>query len=94
MDSFAVLLIIRGLISFAGGSFVVTSLWTSAFFHSNCVGFANATTAGWYLCLKVKVRVSECVRLRVRVSECICDMTHVPRAPYNCRSLLQKSPMK
>jgi len=47
VDSFATLLIIRGLISFAGGSFVVTSLWTTAFFHSNCVGFANATTAGW-----------------------------------------------
>ena len=47
MDSFGVLVLLRVLISFAGGSFVLTSLWTTAMFDSNCVGTANATTAGW-----------------------------------------------
>lgn len=47
IDSFAALLVIRALISFAGGSFVLTSLWTTTMFDSNVVGTANATTAGW-----------------------------------------------
>lgn len=38
---------VRFLISFIGGSFVLTSLWTSVMFSSNIVGTANATTAGW-----------------------------------------------
>lgn len=37
----------RFFIGCAGGSFVLTQLWTSIMFHSNVVGLANATSAGW-----------------------------------------------
>jgi NNP family nitrate/nitrite transporter-like MFS transporter len=38
---------VRFLISFVGGSFVLTQLWTSLMFSPCVVGLANATTAGW-----------------------------------------------
>lgn len=38
---------LRFLISFVGGSFVLTQLWTSVMFSASIVGTANATTAGW-----------------------------------------------
>ncbi|EKX37815.1 nitrate transporter [Guillardia theta CCMP2712] len=41
------LLAVRFFISLVGGSFVLTQLWTSLMFHTNVVGLANATSAGW-----------------------------------------------
>jgi NNP family nitrate/nitrite transporter-like MFS transporter len=40
-------LILRALIGAIGASFVVTQYHTSLMFAPNCVGTANATTAGW-----------------------------------------------
>ena len=39
--------LVRFFISFAGGAFVVTQIWTTSMFHSNCIGLATSTTAGW-----------------------------------------------
>ncbi|KAJ1490965.1 hypothetical protein T484DRAFT_1602721, partial [Baffinella frigidus] len=47
VQDFAGLLVVRALIGLIGGSFVLTQLWTTLMFHSNVVGLANATTAGW-----------------------------------------------
>jgi NNP family nitrate/nitrite transporter-like MFS transporter len=44
---FASFLLCRVLIGAIGASFVVTQYHTSRMFASNCVGTANATTAGW-----------------------------------------------
>ena len=38
---------VRFFISFAGGTFVTTSLWSSTMFAHTVVGLAIATTAGW-----------------------------------------------
>ncbi len=46
-DSFATFLMARMAIGVIGASFVITQYHTSAMFASNCVGTANATTAGW-----------------------------------------------
>jgi len=47
VQDFPQLLVVRALIGLIGGSFVLTQLWTTLMFHSNVVGLANATTAGW-----------------------------------------------
>lgn len=39
--------VFRFLVGFAGGAFVLTQLWTTTMFDLNCVGVANATSAGW-----------------------------------------------
>ena len=39
--------VLRFIIGFAGASFVLTQLWTTTMFDLNCVGIANATSAGW-----------------------------------------------
>jgi NNP family nitrate/nitrite transporter-like MFS transporter len=44
---FTSFLIFRMLIGAIGASFVITQYHTSMMFASNCVGTANATTAGW-----------------------------------------------
>lgn len=44
---FATFLIFRLLIGVIGASFVITQYHTSVMFASNCVGTANATSAGW-----------------------------------------------
>ena len=46
-DRFETFLIFRLLIGMIGASFVITQFHTSAMFAPNCVGTANATTAGW-----------------------------------------------
>jgi NNP family nitrate/nitrite transporter-like MFS transporter len=46
-QSFPALLVFRLLIGAIGASFVVTQFHTSLMFAPNCVGTANATTAGW-----------------------------------------------
>ncbi len=46
-DNFTTFLIFRVLIGAIGASFVVTQYHTSLMFAPNCVGTANATTAGW-----------------------------------------------
>src|SRR5262245_44560076 len=45
--SFNTFLLFRVLIGIIGASFVITQFHTSQMFASNCVGTANATTAGW-----------------------------------------------
>lgn len=45
--NFETLLIFRMLIGVIGASFVITQYHTSLMFAPNCVGTANATTAGW-----------------------------------------------
>lgn len=45
--SFETLLIFRMMIGAIGASFVITQYHTSLMFAPNCVGTANATTAGW-----------------------------------------------
>lgn len=44
---FSTFLIFRVLIGMIGASFVITQYHTSLMFAPNCVGAANATTAGW-----------------------------------------------
>src|SRR3990172_6148983 len=44
---FATFLLFRVLIGAIGASFVITQYHTSLMFAPNCVGTANATTAGW-----------------------------------------------
>lgn len=46
-DDFASFLAFRIAIGVIGASFVITQYHTSLMFASNCVGTANATTAGW-----------------------------------------------
>ncbi len=46
-NSFETFLLFRILIGVIGASFVITQYHTSVMFASNCVGTANATTAGW-----------------------------------------------
>ncbi|MBD3675116.1 MAG: MFS transporter [Planctomycetaceae bacterium] len=46
-DSFTSFLIFRIAIGVIGASFVITQYHTSVMFAPNCVGTANATTAGW-----------------------------------------------
>ena len=46
-QNFASFLVFRLLIGVIGASFVVTQYHTSRMFAPNCVGAANATTAGW-----------------------------------------------
>ena len=46
-NSFETFLIFRVLIGIIGASFVITQYHTSVMFAPNCVGTANATTAGW-----------------------------------------------
>jgi MFS transporter, NNP family, nitrate/nitrite transporter len=46
-DDFQSFLIFRVLIGAIGASFVITQYHTSLMFAPNCVGTANATTAGW-----------------------------------------------
>lgn len=46
-DDFATFLLFRVLIGAIGASFVITQHHTSLMFAPNCVGTANATTAGW-----------------------------------------------
>jgi NNP family nitrate/nitrite transporter-like MFS transporter len=46
-DDFESFLVFRVLIGAIGASFVVTQYHTSLMFAPNCVGTANATTAGW-----------------------------------------------
>ena len=45
--TFYTFLLFRVLIGIIGASFVITQFHTSQMFASNCVGTANATTAGW-----------------------------------------------
>lgn len=45
--SFETFLVFRLLIGVIGASFVITQYHTSVMFAPNCVGTANATTAGW-----------------------------------------------
>jgi MFS transporter, NNP family, nitrate/nitrite transporter len=45
--SFETFLLFRVLIGLIGASFVITQYHTSVMFSPNCVGTANATTAGW-----------------------------------------------
>jgi NNP family nitrate/nitrite transporter-like MFS transporter len=45
--NFATFLLFRVLIGVIGASFVITQFHTSRMFAPNCVGTANATTAGW-----------------------------------------------
>lgn len=44
---FVTFLIFRALIGLIGASFVITQYHTTQMFAPNCVGLANATTAGW-----------------------------------------------
>ena len=44
---FKTFLLFRVLIGAIGGSFVITQCHTTLMFAPNCVGTANATTAGW-----------------------------------------------
>ncbi|WP_422923841.1 MFS transporter [Singulisphaera sp. PoT] len=44
---FATFLLFRIMIGMIGAAFVVTQYHTSMMFASNCIGTANATTAGW-----------------------------------------------
>lgn len=46
-QDFQTLLIFRLLIGFIGAAFVITQYHTSVMFAPNCVGTANATSAGW-----------------------------------------------
>ncbi|MEO2166652.1 MAG: MFS transporter [bacterium] len=46
-DDFASFLVFRLLIGVIGAGFVITQVHTSLMFAPNCVGTANATTAGW-----------------------------------------------
>lgn len=46
-ENFETFLIFRVLIGVIGASFVITQYHTSVMFAPNCVGTANATTAGW-----------------------------------------------
>jgi MFS transporter, NNP family, nitrate/nitrite transporter len=46
-NSYVTFLLCRVLIGAIGASFVITQHHTSLMFASNCVGTANATTAGW-----------------------------------------------
>ena len=46
-DDFRTFLLFRVLIGAIGASFVITQYHTSKMFAGNCVGTANATTAGW-----------------------------------------------
>ncbi len=46
-DSFATFLLFRIAIGVIGAAFVITQYHTSLMFAPNCVGTANATTAGW-----------------------------------------------
>jgi hypothetical protein len=46
-NSYAAIVVFRFLVGFAGGSFVLTQLWTTTMFDLNVVGIANATSAGW-----------------------------------------------
>jgi NNP family nitrate/nitrite transporter-like MFS transporter len=46
-DSFETFLMMRIAIGLIGASFVITQYHTSLMFAPNCVGTANATTAGW-----------------------------------------------
>ncbi len=46
-DNFTSFLIFRVLIGVIGASFVITQYHTSVMFAPNCVGTANATSAGW-----------------------------------------------
>jgi len=46
-NSYETLLLFRLVIGVVGASFVVTQFHTSVMFAPNCVGTANATTAGW-----------------------------------------------
>ena len=46
-DDFASFLLFRVAIGVIGASFVITQYHTSIMFAPNCVGTANATTAGW-----------------------------------------------
>jgi NNP family nitrate/nitrite transporter-like MFS transporter len=46
-NDFASFLLLRVLIGIIGASFVITQYHTSLMFAPNCVGTANATTAGW-----------------------------------------------
>jgi MFS transporter, NNP family, nitrate/nitrite transporter len=46
-QSFETFLLFRVLIGAIGASFVITQYHTSVMFAPNCVGTANATTAGW-----------------------------------------------
>ena len=46
-DDFATFLLFRMAIGAIGASFVITQYHTSRMFAANCVGTANATTAGW-----------------------------------------------
>ncbi|QDU82345.1 putative sulfoacetate transporter SauU [Polystyrenella longa] len=46
-DNFTTFLIFRIAIGIIGASFVITQYHTSIMFAPNCVGTANATTAGW-----------------------------------------------
>ncbi len=46
-DSFETFLLFRVLIGAIGAAFVITQYHTSVMFAPNCVGTANATTAGW-----------------------------------------------
>lgn len=46
-SSFETLLLFRMMIGAIGASFVITQYHTSLMFAPNCVGTANATTAGW-----------------------------------------------
>ncbi len=46
-DSYASFLLMRMAIGAIGAAFVITQYHTSVMFASNCVGTANATTAGW-----------------------------------------------
>lgn len=45
--NFSTFLLFRVLVGAIGASFVITQYHTSLMFASNCVGTANATTAGW-----------------------------------------------
>jgi NNP family nitrate/nitrite transporter-like MFS transporter len=46
-NNYATFLLFRVLIGAIGASFVITQYHTSLMFAPNCVGTANATTAGW-----------------------------------------------
>jgi NNP family nitrate/nitrite transporter-like MFS transporter len=46
-NSFETFLLFRVLIGVIGASFVITQYHTSRMFAPNCIGTANATTAGW-----------------------------------------------
>jgi len=46
-NSYIAVVLLRFAVGFAGGSFVLTQLWTTIMFDLNVVGIANATSAGW-----------------------------------------------